>query len=710
MMSIRFFPFRSDWVRIIAFCVAVLTSADAYADFANCDGDMTDDQRFQAELCSAHVGCRLVFEIGATCAKVKSFLSKLGLGHKGSATRLTDDQVSSALDQTGIPPSGISSCTIKFNRDKCKEYMSGEPKQPSAKEQADEIVERLNSKVYSTTVWDAGLGLTKEWLLMCDNATNEANGRDAGRAKERCTRAEKSIQECLSTKTSHEELRQKLQGLIANGGLGANAAQYRSVANTRYPECPNTLPSSGKTPKVALIDYLKLWDTPEESRSKQADTTDGAGATALRRGGANSGAGLIEKALTQIDQEDKDRLTQEAHAREDEARRIRIEQENAAAAPSATAKTQPASGSSVNSGTVDPNAWSKRVCDGQCSMIVAEEKCKHVAGNLENLKCKGQYGMIQDDTPALCAEAKALSGCVTKAEKEASQKMRTTAASGSSYKTVCHRNEEKIMNSLNAMDAKHYPGTGSFDIDVSKARADLYRPCINDDSEAAYIYNRWMELANKRIKYCAEPQKCTQWGSPDYVAAANQAYYQRLKAEVDKALSNPNYSAELGPISANGGRSGDPAEAACDVGLKEISRQFNAVDKTIPKDSVVVRSEATMWMLASGIEKIKADCPQSKRYRTEMDKYEKTYKEVQRVCDASAVVSPYCKPRLPGKADYANQNSPPVREGKQQKCILAKDLDDDCSGMQNNAGAKRSEDCPNGGNLVNGQCRQGVAQ
>ena len=280
----------SAWFRVMLLWVTLLGSAAVHANPANCDGDMTEDQRFQASLCSAHAGCRFVFGIADTCVKAKSFLSRLGLGGKGSATAVTDDRVSSALTESGVPRPGISSCLIDFDRTKCSEYLSGGPKQPGAREQADEIVERLKGKVFDTTVWDAGLGLAKEGLRMCDDATSEANMRDAVRAKERCALADGNINACLSTKDGHEELRKRLQGLVDSGDLGADAAGYRSLASTSYPTCPTTLPGSGKTPKVALADYLKFWDTPEERKTKPADPT----------GPADGIAGLMEKGISKV--------------------------------------------------------------------------------------------------------------------------------------------------------------------------------------------------------------------------------------------------------------------------------------------------------------------------------------------------------------------------------------------------------------------------
>lgn len=250
--------------KICIACILLAVTVGVHANPADCDDDMTEDQRFQAELCSTHLGCRFVFGISDTCTKTKSFLSKLGLGGKGSDTKVTNAKVSHALEASGVSRSGITSCLSDFDLAKCKESLSGGPKRPSAKDQADEIVERLNGKVYNTTVWDAGFGLAKEGLRMCDDATSESNMRDAVRAKERCALAEGNIRACLSTKEGHDTLRKKLRHLIDNGSLGADTESYRSLASAPYPECSTRLPSSGKTPKVALADYLKHWDTPDE--------------------------------------------------------------------------------------------------------------------------------------------------------------------------------------------------------------------------------------------------------------------------------------------------------------------------------------------------------------------------------------------------------------------------------------------------------------
>lgn len=310
MKSVTHGVSRGWLLLVLAGC---LSGAAAYANPANCDDDMTEDQRWTAKLCSAHPGCALVFGIQDSCVKAKSFLSRFGMAGSRRASSLTDDEVGDALVASGVPRSGLSSCLFSFDRAKCLEFLSGGPKPPSAREKADALAEQLNSGVYNTTRENSALGLNRQALRMCEEATSEKNTRDAVRAKERCGLAEKGVQNCMSRKQSHDELRAQLQSLIGDGSLGADAARYRTLSTTAYPECPTTLPGSGKTPQAALADYLKFWDTPA------AD--DGAkGEVALPRRGGNSGGDRFRQAITQADQEERERPAREARERAERER------------------------------------------------------------------------------------------------------------------------------------------------------------------------------------------------------------------------------------------------------------------------------------------------------------------------------------------------------------------------------------------------------
>lgn len=299
------------WLLLVL--VGCLSGGVAYANPANCDDDMTEDQRWTAKLCSAHPGCALVFGIQDSCVKAKSFLSRFGMAGSRRASSLTDDEVGDALVASGVPRSGLSSCLFSFDRAKCLEFLSGGPKPPSAKEKADALAEQLNSGVYNTTQENSALGLNRQALRMCEEATSEKGTRDAVRAKERCSFAEKGVQNCMSRKQSHDELRAQLQSLIDDGSLGSDAARYRALASATYPECPTRLPGSGKTPQAALAEYLKFWDTP-------AADGESTGAVALPRRGGNSGGDRFRQAITQADQEERDRPAREARERAEKER------------------------------------------------------------------------------------------------------------------------------------------------------------------------------------------------------------------------------------------------------------------------------------------------------------------------------------------------------------------------------------------------------
>ncbi|MCF8198608.1 MAG: hypothetical protein K9J42_07570 [Sulfuritalea sp.] len=330
----------------ILLCISLQSLSGAvFANPANCDDDMTEDQRWTAKLCSAHPGCALVFGIQDSCVKAKSFLSRFGQTGSSRSSSLTDDEVNEALVASGAPRSSLASCLFDLDRTKCSEWLSGGPKPPSAKEKADELAEGLNSPIFNSTREDSAFGLAKLQLQKCTESTNENNTRDAARAKTWCSLAEKGVQGCISLKQRHADLRAQLQSLIGGGSLGPDAARYRTLAITPYPDCPTTLPGSSKTPQVALADYLKWWDTPAKPPAAEANE----GVVVLRRG-ANSGGDGFQQAIRQAEQEERDRPAREAQRiaaatkakadaeqRERERlaaeRRLKAEQERQAPAP-----------------------------------------------------------------------------------------------------------------------------------------------------------------------------------------------------------------------------------------------------------------------------------------------------------------------------------------------------------------------------------------
>lgn len=298
---------------------------------------------------------------------------------------------------------------------------------------------------------------------------------------------------------------------------------------------------------------------------------------------------------------------------------------------------------------------SGRVCDGQCVLLVAETKCTHIKDNSEKISCLTQNGLgMTPETPAVCAQAKALTGCMTRQEMD-SLPVKTASRSGGTYASLCERNWKKIQNVMEDRKIRYAAATNDLFLrDIHFYSAKVMEPCVGSSADAARAHETSMESYNKVLQSCAAAHhrtECTQWGSGGGVSDNggnpynNPAYYASWKGEVDKALSDPSYSAELGSI--GGSATANAGDASCASILKVVEHQADAAKKDIPPGSVVVLSEANMWRAARSIEKIKEYCPQSERYQSEMANLESQYRDLKRACDASA--SRTCEARLPSK-------------------------------------------------------------
>jgi hypothetical protein len=242
---------------------------------------------------------------------------------------------------------------------------------------------------------------------------------------------------------------------------------------------------------------------------------------------------------------------------------------------------------------------------------------------------------------------------MTQKEKD-SLPVKTVSRSGGTYASVCERNWEKIQNVMQDRKIRYAPGGHLFQKDMHFYSAKVMEPCVGSSADAATSYRVAMESYNKQVQTCAAPHHptlCTQWGSDGGVSNNagnpynNPAYYASWKGEVDKALSDPNYSADLGSI--GGSTTANADDASCASALRLVERQATVAKKDIPPGSVVVLSEADMWRAERSIQKIKQYCPQSARYKEDMAIFEAQYRETKRVCDASA--SRTCTARLPAR-------------------------------------------------------------
>lgn len=639
---------RGWWLLVLVGC---LSGGAAYANPANCDDDMTEDQRWTADLCSAHAGCRLVFGIMDSCIKAKSFLSRFGTAGSRRASSLTDDEVGDVLVASGVPRSGLSSCLFSFDRAKCLEFLSGGPKPPSAKEKADALAEQLNSGVYNTTRENSALGLNRQALRMCEEATSEKNTRDAVRARERCALAEKGVQNCMSRKQSHDELRVQLQGLIGDGSLGADAARYSALATTAYPECPTTLPGSGKTPQAALAEYLKFWDTP-------AADVEPKGEVALPRRGGNSGGDRFRQAITQADQEERERPSREARER---AERDRIAAAEASLTPqqrlarsfderiSAARQQCAASESSCNTGCLGIGAvglislFSRNSAGAsaasdqvqQCSSRCDQEKsaCDQQVVALEQEKLQAMHGSGQ--RPSTLGNVSGGGGNVRVSGSGASgaggQRTGIGHSGGGLTGNECLAERSLLVNASYAR---------------SDAQANQFFEYFRELPDHPKNFEYWAKQSFRKHSCTIVPGTQDRWrrpgGSTEHVVNCYQDNYRTCLAEARYEQIQRGGS----PVQA--APSAGPASGNCKTAYDRQEAEFTAINRRAPRSSggpVMPSMQVGLYMTGERLKLLDQYCRGEPQY-AEYAGVKQQYDAALRACRQIATDSRDCVGRI----------------------------------------------------------------
>lgn len=685
--------FRS-YVAIILFAALVGAPTNAQADdinpqIANCEEMQDADTLTQMRNCSTHVGCNMILKLQNTCAKAKGFLDRLKASLSGR-TDVTNNDVFEAnmptLTQSDALIRQVSAVrkivhdsmndpswgklTINLSNGSVNYYEGG---------LKDGSFHGVGVVINSGGIMGRGprlknrlFGLnqvvTTRAIIAGNYVDSEPQGNIAYQNQNGTVFAGvylggdkwSGVVEVTKRNGDHYKKLNSAEGEYIADGPVAKAGQVA--------EAPS-LPEPSATERIA-----KQYDERISAARSRCATSEGncqsgcatAGvvgifailATKGEAGGDTSGK--IQQCSDSCDNEKK-RCDQQVASLEREKSQaiaeIKHKEQQSAAAAQQMAGENSTGASNSNSSATNSNWQSARTCDGQCALLIAETKCKHIRDSRENLSCLMQNGAGGDNTPEICAQAKSLTGCMTKAEKLAAKNSsETTAPKKYRYGSVCERNYEKIQDVIRKNNIMQAGATYDlFMKDVQWHFAKIFEPCTGSSTEAARAYKASMDEYNKISQYCAGAHPkytCTQWGASGGISDNggnpynNPAYYAVFKAEVDKALSDPNYSADLGTVTGSGAV--NVADAACAASLKTIENQYSAAQRGIPANSVVVLSEANMWRIAKSIEAIKTQCPQSERYKAEVASIQSSYAEVKRVCDATAS-SPPCKPRLPGK-------------------------------------------------------------
>ena len=125
------------------------------------------------------------------------------------------------------------------------------------------------------------------------------------------------------------------------------------------------------------------------------------------------------------------------------------------------------------------------------------------------------------------------------------------------YYSVCERNREKIIETLRGRGLEAYAATYDlFNIDMNEKWIQLYQGCVAYDRTIKDYDDFTREIVAKARQHCAGPHnaqlECTQWGYGR--PADNKRYYEAFVIEFNKAISDPNYSADLGSAKGPDGK------------------------------------------------------------------------------------------------------------------------------------------------------------
>jgi hypothetical protein len=244
--------------------IVILQMPVSNAAPSNCDGDMSEDQKFQTSLCSAHVGCRFVMSLFDSCVSVKGFVAKLDLGSKAGNVAVKDVSVEDALIASGVTRAKLSSCLFSFDRNLCRQYLGLDPipietpKEPYKTPRKTELLDLKSALMDEQQRAKGSLSAylaARNGLALCESA-KDLSDRDWA-----CKTAQSRVQECEQFRDGWYRRKSSALGDAAKEGIGDLMASLQSV---EMPACPTTLPVAGLTPEQALAEWT-------QSRSKTDD-------------------------------------------------------------------------------------------------------------------------------------------------------------------------------------------------------------------------------------------------------------------------------------------------------------------------------------------------------------------------------------------------------------------------------------------------------
>ena len=599
----------------------------------NCVAEITDpDEKFRAELCSAHVGCKFVFAIQKTCAKVQSFLN--GLRNAiGQGTKTLFGY------KKEITPDAVFEASLSDN------LKGGNYKL--------EIAEK--AKIIRAQVRNAGKDeLTGKstndgnWIYYGDVVDGKANGIGTYINAKGVIRRGNYIDGKSSGTTEAlypEEARWIGSGTYTNGKFSGEGILLKEAGAFKEGTYSDETFMAGKliTPEGVRFEgaFYKKGDLESGKKYRADGTLESEGR--FENGEVVSGkrydtAGNVSETVTVLEfrreaaarrqrEAVESRATAEQKQRELEALALQKKRDS-------EARAEQQFRDSLN--TMNPGQMFAKA--DELNDLGDSAKSKEVLRAL----------ISRFPNHALAgAAAQRLTGKNSAAVPErnvpSSRQSSNAPQGGSDYSSVCIRDSRKM--DLQLRDVAIY-----YRKKFDRGLIDLYQRCAGYDKAAQDAVE---ELKSRLAQY---EQNCniderSRKNCNNENATTELTQYERIAVtELAKALRDPNYSSDLkGGVGGPSMVSGDNevsgvGSATCDFLLQRVG---NVAAQNQPKigQGAVKGMELVLWSLSESTKIIDQSCPKDSKYVSMREKMQASMLSTKRSCDQLSTIT--CVARLP---------------------------------------------------------------
>lgn len=606
---------------LLGLAVTIPVHAQVNPEIANCQ-ELTDpDTKTQAELCSAHVGCKLVFAIHSTCVKARKFIDNLkeSIGD-GVATLFgrRKEVTSDAVFEASLSDVGRSASKSAEWQEKIKPIR--------------EAVGKAGSDTVSGKASDDG-----RWTFIGEVQDGKPNGPGTRYF------------------SNGEVQRGTFKDGRPEGSLDTSfGSGQRSVSEYH----DNKKNGYGLDVLSDGTEYKGTWADGQRNGPTETKYTDGrrfegryeAGAMAegtfFRPDGSKLESGTYKSSQLEVGQrfdeqgavqaevnKPRDRMLANQARQDAEQERLRREQEARVAAEQRRRDADAATAQAFKDSLGAMNAGQLFAKADELSVLGDRAKAREALRAL--------VSRFPDHAlAATAAQQMTGSGNLGAQEPRAAQRAPATGSAGGSsrFSSVCMRNLDKVNNALLASGALQYGATGDqFLSRTYELTARLMEPCIASDPRAAERHQDARQNLEEARRFCAASKRsfqCTEWGSE---ANKNQAWFNTFAREVNRALGDPNYSADLGSAgkssasgNAAGGSSG--ASGTCDAVLAALEREHAQANQRPLPDGATPGLMRVMWMTKRVMDAIDRSCPGDARHTATRRDMERSYRSAETAC------------------------------------------------------------------------------